>query len=271
MGRLIPRACSRASSGRLRTFPGKVSALLLAFPANDVAASLFAAACSFASLSLTTCIFEGLVMPTVLAVAVGAVLPRLARLVTLAGLVNDFSSNGIGLGIDIALATMDIPSLSEFVDEGASCGLLIPLPAADIRDDSTLWPGFSLVALPWVFCCSSRRRRSSSIAAAPVNGAGENLGEKAGPNLGDFDKGDTVKPASAMGVRAEAMGDESGRLRFNDFAPAESAVGCVVVVVDRVVVVSGTPRISAGGMVGGARPCSDAMKRSGKGALSTYN
>jgi hypothetical protein len=92
----------------------------------------------------------GLATAVELAVAVGAVLPRLARLVTLAGLVSGFSSNCIGLGIEIAFAAVDKPSLIAVVATGASCGLLIPMPPPAIREDKALCPGFSLIAGGWL-------------------------------------------------------------------------------------------------------------------------
>jgi hypothetical protein len=91
-------------------------------------------------------IAAGLATTVELAVAVCAVLPRLARLVTLAGLVSGFSSNCIGLGMEIAFAADDIPSLIVVVATGASCGLLIPVPPPAIRDERALCPGFSLIA-----------------------------------------------------------------------------------------------------------------------------
>jgi hypothetical protein len=54
------------------------------------------------------------------AVAVGAVLPKLAKLVTLAGLVSIFSPNWAEEGMDIACAAADIPSLIVVVACGAS-------------------------------------------------------------------------------------------------------------------------------------------------------
>ncbi len=93
----------------------------------------------------------GLATAAGLAVAVGAVLPRLARLVTLAGLVSGFSSNIMGLGIAIAFAAVDKPSLIVVVTTGASCGLLIPVPPPAISEERALCPGFSLIAGDWSF------------------------------------------------------------------------------------------------------------------------
>jgi hypothetical protein len=93
----------------------------------------------------------GLATAVELAVAVGAVLPRLARLVTLAGLVSGFSSYCTGLGIEIAFAAVEMPSLIVVVVTGASCGLLIPVPPPAISEDRALCPGFSLIAGAWFF------------------------------------------------------------------------------------------------------------------------
>ncbi len=82
--------------------------------------------------------FDGLATAVVLAVAVWAVLPKLARLVTLAGLVSDFSSVFIGLGIEIAFAAADNPSLRALVAGGASPGLLISSPPPAMSEESTL-------------------------------------------------------------------------------------------------------------------------------------
>jgi hypothetical protein len=95
-------------------------------------------------------IAAGLATAVELAVAVGAVLPKLARLVTLAGLVSSLSSNCIGLGMDIAFAAVDKPSLIEVVAIGASCGLLMPTPPPAMREDRALCPGFSLIAGGWL-------------------------------------------------------------------------------------------------------------------------
>lgn len=100
----------------------------------------------------------------------------------------------------------------------------MPLAAPDISEDMTLCPGFSLVAFPCVFWSSSLLVRSSSIAAAPVKGAAENLGDTFVPNRGDFAIGETVRPASAIDVSTEAFGDESGRGRFSDLTPDWSAL-----------------------------------------------
>ena len=77
---------------------------------------------------------EGLATTVELAVAVCAVLPKLARLVTLAGLVSGLSSNCNVVGIVIAFAATDIPSLIVVVETGASCGLLMPTPPPAKRD-----------------------------------------------------------------------------------------------------------------------------------------
>lgn len=79
-------------------------------------------------------IVVGLTATVELAVAVGAVLPKLARLVTLAGLVSELSSKCTGLGMVIAFAATDIPLLIDVVAVGASPGLLIPTPS---KDDKT--------------------------------------------------------------------------------------------------------------------------------------
>jgi hypothetical protein len=105
---------------------------------------------SLASTSTALVIAAGLATTVELAVTVGAVLPRLAKLVTLAGLVPGFSSNWIGLGIAIALAAIDKPSLIAVVATGASCGLLILAPPPAIREDRALCPGFSLMAGGWL-------------------------------------------------------------------------------------------------------------------------
>jgi hypothetical protein len=134
------------------------------------------------------------------AVAVGAVLPKLARLVMLAGLVSSLSSYCIGLGIEIAFAAADNPSLILVVAIGASCGLLISAPPPAISEDNALWPGFSLVAACWFLWLSSCFRRSSAIAAAPVSEIGENLGLKAPLNRGDLGDGEDPNPAFAIEV-----------------------------------------------------------------------
>ena len=86
-------------------------------------------------------------MAVELAVAVGAVLlPKLARLVTLAGLVSGLSPYCIVLGIEMVFATVDMPSLIVVAAVGASCGLLIPVPSPAMSEDRARWPGFSLIA-----------------------------------------------------------------------------------------------------------------------------
>jgi hypothetical protein len=93
-------------------------------------------------------------MPVELAVAVCAALPKLARLVTLAGLCVTFSSTCIGLGIEIAFAAIVMPSLIVEVAAGASAGRLMPVFPDDMRDDIALCAGFSLIALPCALCSS---------------------------------------------------------------------------------------------------------------------
>jgi hypothetical protein len=88
----------------------------------------------------------GLATTVELAVAVCAVPFKLARLVTLAGLVSGLSSNCNGLATITAFATVDMPSLIEVVAPGASCGLLIPPPPVASKEEITLCPGFSLIA-----------------------------------------------------------------------------------------------------------------------------
>jgi hypothetical protein len=51
----------------------------------------------------------------------------------------------MGLGMDIAFAAVDIPSLIAVVAMSASDGLLKPAPPPAMREDSTLCPGFSLI------------------------------------------------------------------------------------------------------------------------------
>jgi hypothetical protein len=98
------------------------------------------------SASIALVIAAGLATAVELAVAVGAVLPKLARLVTLAGLVSGLSSNCMGLGIEMAFAAVDNPSLIVVVAIAASCGLLMPVPPPAIREERALCPGFSLIA-----------------------------------------------------------------------------------------------------------------------------
>lgn len=135
-----------------------------------------------------------------LAVAVCAVLPKLARLVTLAGLVSGLSSNGKVVGIVSALAAADMPSLIAFVATGASWSLLMPTPPPLRRDVMASWPGFLLIAPGGPFCASSIFRRSSSSAAAPVSDTAGNTGENVPPNRGAF-AGETTSPAFAIDVR----------------------------------------------------------------------
>lgn len=159
------------------------------------------------------------------AVAV-AVVPKLARLVTLAGLVSDLSSNCMGLGMEIALATVDIPSLI-VVASGASWGLLIP-PCA--MKEITLCPGFSLIAPCWLLCASSRFLRSSANAAAPVNVIGEKAGENAPLKRGDFGDGDATSPELVIVLDAERFCDCSDRFRFKDFVRVVSGSAWAMVV-----------------------------------------
>lgn len=98
------------------------------------------------SASIALVIAAGLAIAVELAVAVCAVLAKLARLVTLAGLVSVLSSNDIGLGIDIAFAAVDKPSLIVTVAIGASCGLDMLVPPPAISEAKALCPGFSLIA-----------------------------------------------------------------------------------------------------------------------------
>jgi hypothetical protein len=99
---------------------------------------------------------------------------------------------------------------------GASWGLLMDAPPPAIRDERALWPGFSLIALPALFCWSSFFLRSSSRAAAPVSSAGENLGENAPVYLGDLGDGDAVRPALVMVVALEGFSNCSGLFLFSD-------------------------------------------------------
>jgi hypothetical protein len=130
------------------------------------------------------------------AVAVCAWLPKLARLVTLAGLVL-FSSTEAVAGMVIAFAALLKPSLIDVVATGASCGLLIAAPPPAIKDDRALLAGLSLIAedvlLSLSLAISSLLRRWSSNAAAPVSGAGEKVGENAPLNLGDLGIADCPK------------------------------------------------------------------------------
>lgn len=98
-----------------------------------------AALVSRGPLSMPFVIAVGLATTVEFTVAVGAVLlPRLARLVTLAGLVSAFSSDRIGLGIEIEFATVDSASLMVVAALGASCGRLIPAPAPPVSEASAL-------------------------------------------------------------------------------------------------------------------------------------
>lgn len=212
MGRLSPRIGSLRPSERASAFPGNVKAR---------ADGLSLGGSPFAPLSPSPgfIIFDGLVMPVVLAVAVCAVLAMLPRLVTLAGLFSDFSSNCIGLATDIAFAAASIPSLIVVVAAGASCCLL----EAEMSADITLCPGFSPGAFPDAFACSCRLR-SSSTGPAP----GEARGDTLVPKRGDLASGEAVSPASAMAPTVAEFGDESSRLRFNGRAVDWSGVGGVL-------------------------------------------
>jgi hypothetical protein len=161
----------------------------------------------------------GLAAAVVLAVAVCAVLPRLARLVTLAGLVSDFSpSKCMGLGILMVLATLESPSLITGIEAGASCGLLIPLLAAN-KDEIAFWPGFSDIPrdAEIFLSASSLFLRSSARAAAPVR----RMGEYPPPILGDFGGGEALRLALAIVERL--LGLCSGRLLFKDLYRVMSA------------------------------------------------
>lgn len=98
--------------------------------------------------------FDGLAIPVVLAVAVCAArLPMLTRLVTLAGLFSDLSSNCIGLGMEAALSAAS-PIGAVATAGGASCGLLKPLLTPELSVETALCAGFSLVAFPSALACS---------------------------------------------------------------------------------------------------------------------
>lgn len=82
---------------------------------------MFPALGSRDSASIALVIAAGLATRVELAVAVCAELPRLARLVTLAGLVSwGEVSKCIGLGMEMAFAAVDSPSLRVVVATGAS-------------------------------------------------------------------------------------------------------------------------------------------------------
>lgn len=93
------------------------------------------------------------------------------------------------------------------------------------------------------------------MAAAPVKGAGDNRGEY----LGDFAKGETVRPASPMVASPLLFDDECLRLRFKDLSRDWSVASSEVV--NMVGVTSGKALLSDGGAVARA-PCSDSMKMS---------
>lgn len=255
MGRLRPRMGSRRPGGRARALPGKVKARAegLSVCGSPFAAAPVGSRCSPPSPGLFST-FDGLVMPpVVLAVAVCAVLAMLPRLVTLAGLFCDFSSNCSGLGMEMAFAAASIPSLIVVVAGGASGCLL---EAEEMSADMTLWPGlFSAGGFPDAFAASCCRRRSSSIAAAP----GEARGDTLVPNRGDLARGEAVRPASAMAAAVAELGDESTRLRFNGRA-AWSGVGGVLAA-STGGAGSGRFRMCAVGAVGGgAVPWSESMR-----------
>ena len=127
-------------------FPGKDRALFEACSSGACNRLKVPDRVSLASASIALVKAAGLATTVEPAVTVGAVVDRLARLVTLAGLVSGFSSYGTGLGIDIAFAAVVMPSLIVVVATGASWGLLIPVPPPAIREDKALCPGFSLIA-----------------------------------------------------------------------------------------------------------------------------
>ena len=149
--------------------------------------------------------FAGLTALALFAVAVGAVASGLPGLDMLTGLDCGLSIC-IGSGIEMELATASMPLLIVFVAEGASRGRLI----------SVFWPssapnaaaaGLLLCFLESWRSLSCRIRRSSASAAAPVSGAGENLGDKAAISLGDLGVGDALSPALAIDVRFGNLGD----------------------------------------------------------------
>ena len=122
---------SRRPSERASALPGNVKALAdgLSVCGSPPFAPL--SRCSPPSPGLFI-IFDGLVIPVVLAVAVCAVLAMLPRLVTLAGLFCDLSSKCSGLGIEIAFAATSIPSLIVVVAAGASWRPPDPEMSADM-------------------------------------------------------------------------------------------------------------------------------------------
>jgi len=241
------------------TFPGYENARFDSLSsAAEGAASGDACRCSrLISLSLGPNIVAGLVTDVVLAVMVCAVLLRLVKLVTLAGLVSDFSSKFFGLGIDIALATADNAPLIDVVATGASCGrLMLESPPPAINEERTLWDGFSLISLLETgFCCSSFLLRSSASAAAPVRGAGEKRGEKDTPNLDTFDMGGGLE--FVITAKFEGSWDDSGRLLFRDFAGGSICDEAVLAAVDNDVASTWPPtKVVVEAEIG---PCSEAM------------
>lgn len=198
-------------------------------------------------------------MAVELAVADGPMLPRLARLVTLVGLVPVFSSYCIGLGIEMVFAVVDIPSLITVPETGVSCSLLIPAPLPAISVDRTLCPGFSLVGLLWLVWLSSLNRRSSDNAAAPVSGVEENPGEKVPFNRGGFGDGDAPNPAFAIEVKFAGLCIFSGRLRLRDLVRVESDSGKSIGDVVGMVAESDKFAVKTG-VVADTAACSDAMR-----------
>lgn len=179
IGRLNPLGGIRNASDWPSTFPGNVNARFECCSLLVVCSGGARLPClrSRASASIAFVNAAGLATAVELAVVVRTELPRLARLVTLAGLVSAFSSKCIGLGIEIAFAAEDSPSLKVVVATGASCGLLIPAPTPAMSDDRALCPGFSLMAGWCLLWASSALLRLSARAAAPVSGKGANSGE----------------------------------------------------------------------------------------------
>jgi hypothetical protein len=123
-------------SGLLRTLPGNVKARF-----DGLSSLIWSELVETSGLESRRSPSPGITAVAGLAEAVAVcvdVFPRLARLVTLAGLISDLSSVLIGLGIDIELATADMAPLMLVVATGASEGLLIPIPPPAMRDDRTL-------------------------------------------------------------------------------------------------------------------------------------
>jgi hypothetical protein len=212
------------------------------------------------SASTSLVIAAGLATSVELAVAVGAVLPKLAKLVTLAGLVSILSPNCTEVGIVMAFATVDIPSLIEVVAVGASCGLLIPAPPPAMSDDKALCPGFSLIAVACLWF-SSLLRLSSAIAAAPVSGIDTKPGENTPLNRGDFGDGEALNSEFGVKFRFDGDCDWSGRLRFKDFVRVESGKAAWLSIGFDVVVAGADSKfvVKAGADTPPGPPCSDAM------------